>query len=256
MPFPFGFRRKKLKKHQGLQPAAVLNSGDQHRQEREQFKAVLESFGATRIRERLLILDIFLSTEKHLSLRELEELVKKRTSAGVDLVFLEETMKMFCQFGFAQERLFDTSETLYEHQHLGTHHDHFICTWCGKIEEFVNPELERLQMIIARESNFHPLQHKMEIYGLCASCMAGRETKLPLLLAANGERVRIVAFEGSREEQMRFADLGLRIGSCLEVINNQSTGPFIIALKETRLAINADIARKIMVRHSCRHEEV
>lgn len=256
MPFRFRFRGKRMKEGSDGKVLQAKDGREQHQHEREQFKAVLQSFGATRIDERLLILDSFLSLEKHLTISELGKLVQERAALDVERDFLIETMKMFCQFGFARELSFETAETLYEHLHLGAHHDHFICIRCGKIQEFVDPDIERLQAIMARDYQFHPLQHKMEIYGLCAACMAKREATLPLHLAANGERVRIVAVGCGREEQKRLADMGLIPGNCIEVINNQTTGPFIVALNETRLAIHADIAGKIMVSHSCRQNEI
>ncbi len=256
MPFRFGFRGNKVKEAGDEKLLPAKDGREQHQREREQFKSVLQTFGATRIKERLLILDIFLSMEEHLAISALEKLVRERSAVDIERDFLVETMKMFCQFGFAQERSFAASETLYEHLHLGTHHDHFICIRCGKIQEFVNPDIERLQTIMARDYQFHPLQHKMEIYGLCASCMAKRAATLPLHLAANGERVRIVSVGCAREEQKRLADMGLIPGSCIEIINNQTTGPFIVALKETRLAIHADIAERIMVSHSCHYDEL
>lgn len=252
--FKFPFRTEK--KQAGDQACIrELHVHDQHMHERAQFKAVLESFSASRIKERLVVLDIFLSTEEHLTLSSLEEIIRAREPELLDHEFLLETMEMFCNFGFAQKRTFETRETLYEHHHVGAHHDHFICTRCGKIQEFVNPDLERLQMETAAQFQFHPLQHKMEIYGLCSSCMASRESLLPLCYAANGERVRIVQMRGGREVQARLGDMGLAVGTCLEIISNNPSGPSIVAFKDTRLAINSGIAQKIMVAHSCRHAE-
>jgi len=247
----FGFFRSL--KNKGSQGAVSegLDPQTQHQQEREQFQGVLQSFNATRIEERLQVLDIFLSVEEHLSLTRLEEIVRVKKPELLDREFLKETMEMFCQFGFAQKQLFETQEAVYEHHHLGMHHDHFICTRCGKIQEFANHDLERLQHEIARQFQFHPLQHKMEIYGLCASCMAQREPALSLQYAANGERVRIVTILGGREVRARLADMGLAVGTCLEIVSNHSSGPLIVASKGTRLAINAGLAKKIMVAHVC-----
>ena len=225
---------------------------DHHAVERAQFEEVLRSFEATRIEERLKVLDIFLSSEQHLTLSDLEQLVAEQQPPGFERSFLLETMEMFCQFGFAGKISFENQETRYEHHHLGTHHDHFICTRCGSIQEFVNDELERTQLAVAREFGFHPLQHKMEIYGLCAECMARRDDTIPLGLAANGERVRIVQLLGDRETRARLADLGLSQGLCLDVISNNPAGPMIVALREARLAIDARLAKHIVVAHACR----
>lgn len=248
------FRSARNKDGQGAGPAG-LDPQSQHQQEREQFQQVLQSFNASRIEERLKVLDIFLSVEEHLSLSGLEGIIRERRPELLDREFLKETMEMFCQFGFAQKQLFETQEPVYEHHHLGMHHDHFICTRCGRIQEFANPQLERLQHEIAGQFQFHPLQHKMEIYGLCASCMAQREPALSLQYAANGEQVRIVTILGGREVQARLGDMGFTVGTCLEIVSNHSSGPLIVASKGTRLAIDAGLAKKIMVAHACRHPE-
>jgi len=232
---------------------ALQTVNEQHKLERRQFESVLKSFKAGRIKERLLILDVFLAVEQHVTLSDLERMIIDQKTELHDRAFLQETMEMFCRFGFASKVTFESQETRYEHLHLGTHHDHFICTRCGLIQEFSNPDLESLQLDCARHYNFHPLQHKMEIYGLCSECMAQREPMLPLLYAANGEQVLIVEILGGRTVKARLTDMGLAVGTCLEVVNNHATGPFIVAVKETRLALSADIAGKIMVSHSCRH---
>lgn len=227
---------------------------EEHRHDREQFQAVLESFKATRIPERLAILDIFLGRELHMSISELMEMVREERPELRDRAFLQETMAMFCQYGFAQRLDFDNQEPRYEHLHLGKHHDHLICTKCGSIQEFQDDVLETLQVKIAESCNFHILQHKTEIYGLCDKCLASREPTLPLHLAANGERVRVVKVVASREVAGRLADMGLVVGACLEVVSNHPSGPFVVTVNETRLALGTGVPQQILVSHSCRHE--
>lgn len=227
---------------------------EEHRHDREQFETVLESFKATRIPERLAILDIFLGTELHISISEIMAMVREGHPELRDRAFLQETMAMFCQYGFAQRLDFDNQEPRYEHLHLGKHHDHLICTKCGAIQEFKDDLLETLQLKIAESFRFHILQHKTEIYGLCDQCQASREPTLPLHLAANGERVRIVKVNASRETASRLADMGLIVGACLEVVSNHPTGPFVVIVGETRLALGTGVPQQILVTHFCRHE--
>jgi Fur family transcriptional regulator, ferric uptake regulator len=246
----FPFFTKRVEKP-AIAEGNETGTAEQHQRELRQFRMVLDSFGATRTKERLAILDIFLSTEQHVTLSEMKQLIRERAPHLQDWAFLQETMDMFCQFGFAKERSFESRETQYEHHHLGQHHDHFICIRCGRIHEFVNPALERLQTIIATEFQFHPLQHKMEIYGLCAECMEQRDDTIPLLLAANGEKVRITRILGGREMQARLTAMGLAVGTCLQVINNHPAGPFIVAISDSRMALGTGMAQQILVAHAC-----
>jgi len=232
-------------------PAATV----EHRHDREQFQTVLQSFKATRIDDRILLLDAFLTIEKHVTISELAELISKKHPELMDESFLQETMNMFCQFGFAQRLNFENKETLFEHLHLGKHHDHLICTKCGLIQEFNDYILEARQMKIAEDFNFHPLQHKTEVYGLCSKCLARREPSLPLYMAAIGEKVQITSILGGREVMKRLTAMGLIIGANLEVVSSSPSGPLVVIVNDTRLALGSGVVEKIMVSHACQHEK-
>jgi len=48
----------------------------------------------------------------------------------------------------------------------------------------------------------------------------------------------------------RVADMGLRAGNTIEVLNNEGGGPMLIRVDNSRLAIGRKVAMKIMVRRS------
>ncbi|HFQ80229.1 MAG TPA: Fur family transcriptional regulator [Desulfobacterales bacterium] len=227
----------------------------EHRHDREQFQEALQSFQATRVEDRLRVLDLFLSEERHVTLADLMEIIADRCPDLLDQAFLQETMNMFCQFGFAQRRNFENKDTLYEHLHLGRHHDHLICTKCGMIQEFHDHILEERQLAIAEEFNFHPLQHKTEIYGLCDQCLSHRQPSLPLYMAAAGERVQITNIIGGREVKRRLTGMGLTMGADIEIISSNPSGPLVVVVNGTRLALGIGVAGKVMVTHASRHEK-
>ena len=66
-------------------------------------------------------------------------------------------------------------------------------------------------------------------------------------MAFPGQRVRIVSLAGGRGLKEHLAALGLNEGLEIEVIKRGAPGPFLIAVKDTRLAIGAGMANKIMV---------
>ena len=47
------------------------------------------------------------------------------------------------------------------------HHDHLICTKCGKIIEFMNDDLETLQEKISDKHQFRLDSHVMTLFGVC-----------------------------------------------------------------------------------------
>jgi Fe2+ transport system protein FeoA len=68
-----------------------------------------------------------------------------------------------------------------------------------------------------------------------------------LAIAPSGRKLRIVSLSGGRGLQQHLIDIGLGLGSGIEVIKSGAPGPFLVAVKETRLAIGVGMARKIMV---------
>ena len=50
------------------------------------------------------------------------------------------------------------------------HHDHLVCIQCGRIIEFVNADIERLQEEIAARHGFELSAHFMRLSGRCANC--------------------------------------------------------------------------------------
>jgi Fur family ferric uptake transcriptional regulator len=76
---------------------------------------------------------------------------------------------LLTECGLVLERHFRDGEARYESAE-GHHHDHLICEECGKIVEFEEPRIERLQAEVAEHLGFELSGHKMELYGRCAQC--------------------------------------------------------------------------------------
>ena len=70
------------------------------------------------------------------------------------------------------------------------HHEHMICDGCGRVLEFVEDRIERLQEEVCRKHGFLALRHTLQIHGLCSSCADARTVAPPQTraLAAHGSR--------------------------------------------------------------------
>ncbi len=214
--------------------------------EKENFRSLIESDNIGNVEERLNVIDVFLNTEEHVTLEEMMQLLKER-GLDYEIEFVRQCMNRWVMHGFAQKKLFEGQPPRYEHHHLGRHHDHLICTKCGRIAEFRNEEMERLQLRIAVAHGFHMLQHKMEIYGLCSQCVSQRTPLMPLAMAKSGERLIIADIMGGSHARDRLVSMGLRRGDPLEVINNDGLGRLIVGHGTTRIALGRGMAQKIMV---------
>ena len=119
--------------------------------------------------QRECILEVFTSTEGHLTAEELYALVKdKDPSIGQATVY--RTLKLLADSGIAKELHFGDGVARFEHKHGHSHHDHLICESCGKNIEVVDELIERLQEELARKNDFKLTGHRMYLYGLCADC--------------------------------------------------------------------------------------
>lgn len=216
-----------------------------HQEERRQFERLIRQQRVDRVADRLAVLEAFLSGQGHLSAEGWHGELKAR---GVDLEpsFVAQTLDLLARFGLATRREFEGGPPRYEHQHLGEHHDHLICTACGSITEFHDAELEAMQERLAAQAGFLPLRHQLQIYGLCHNCQANREPTLPLALASAGERVRVARLACGEELSRQLMDLGLVQGAEAEVISC-SGGPLVLAVKGSRVALGRGAAHKILV---------
>jgi len=139
------------------------------REKKKVFREFISQKGLKSTRQRDVILDAFLSSDRHLSIEELYlKLRAKHPSIGYATVY--RTLKLFAESGIAREIQFGDGQTRYEHVNEGEHHDHLVCTRCGTIIEFENEAIEKLQDEVAARHDFLIETHKLELYGICAKC--------------------------------------------------------------------------------------
>jgi len=154
-----------------------VKSPDDNREEKEVFAAHLAEHGLKRSEQREAILEVFLRSERHLSVEELLALVQKvRPDVGRTTVY--RTLKLLTEAGLARELALD-GESRFEREYKRAHHDHFICNSCGAIFEFVSEEVERIQEETAARLGFIIDGHRHQIYGACRKCAASRAKKRP-----------------------------------------------------------------------------
>ncbi len=217
-----------------------------HLLEKEQLKKLFKQEHVDRFEDSLKVLDVFFKTEGHVTTSELIQLLHEN-GHDFDLNFVRATLNLMCRFGFAVKHRFKNGEIRYEHMHLGHHHDHMVCTKCKRIIEFEDEALESLQAQIAMSHGFHMLQHRMEIYGICSSCIEDRVVDIPLTSAKPGEQLQIKSFSGGTGARMRLSAMGLRIGDKVEVVTNQGSGQLVVAVDYKRYALGRGLAKKVLV---------
>jgi Fur family ferric uptake transcriptional regulator len=135
----------------------------------DRFNVFLVNQGLRMTGQRELIARTFFQSTGHISTEELHLQVKK-VAPGIGFATVYRTIKLLSEAGLAQGRSFGDSFARYESASQNGHHDHLVCTKCGKIIEFENDRIEELQKAVARKHGYHITDHKLELYGICMKC--------------------------------------------------------------------------------------
>jgi Fur family transcriptional regulator, ferric uptake regulator len=98
---------------------------------------------------------------------DVEELHRRAVAvdSGISIATVYRTVRLFEESGILERHDFRDGRSRYE-ETPSEHHDHLIDMKTGKVIEFVDPEIERLQQDIARRLGYKLVDHRMELYAL------------------------------------------------------------------------------------------
>ena len=88
-------------------------------------------------------------------------LIKAGDDIGLATVY--RVLNQFEAAGLVVKHNFEGGQAYYELD-SGDHHDHMVCVETGKVVEFSNEEIERLQAQIAAEHGYDIVDHSLVIY--------------------------------------------------------------------------------------------
>ena len=133
------------------------------------FKEFLREKTFRLTKQREAIAAMFLVKEGHICTDELYYLVrKKHPRVGYSTVY--RTIKLLKNARMAAEVNFIGKRKKFEHLFEHPHHDHFICDECGKVIEFIDPQIEARREALCRKYKFKGKRHLTQIFGICRSC--------------------------------------------------------------------------------------
>jgi len=121
-------------------------------------------------KSRLNLIDLIADYNKHFEIEELVNWIANHKDKKVSRSTVYRTVKLLEEFGAVKEVIKKDNKTIYEFVIGRSHHDHLVCTECGKIIEFVDEEIEKLQDEICKKYSFKPAHHRLEIFGVCEDC--------------------------------------------------------------------------------------
>lgn len=126
----------------------------------------LREMGLKATLPRLKILELFEKSEvRHLGAEDVYRLL---IAAGLDigLATVYRVLTQFEQAGLLERHFFESGKAVFE-MNEGQHHDHLVCTDCGRVEEFYDAEIERRQKKVAEERGFEIQEHALYLYAAC-----------------------------------------------------------------------------------------
>jgi len=94
-----------------------------------------------------------------------DDIYRALTDRGEDigLATVYRVLNQFEAAGLVVKHNFEGGQAYYELD-SGEHHDHMVCVQTGKVIEFMNEEIERLQHQIAEEHGYEIEDHSLVLY--------------------------------------------------------------------------------------------
>ena len=142
----------------------------------EIFRQYLKGKGFKYTPERKKIVEGIFSLHGHFNVEELYERFRKQ-GRGISRASIYRAIPLLTESGLIRESIRDGGKGKYEHVYGHGHHDHLVCVKCGKIIEFVDEGIEKLQERVYRKHNFAPAEHKLVIRGYCSRCRPRKERR-------------------------------------------------------------------------------
>ena len=114
--------------------------------------------------QRRIIAKVMSEATDHPDVDELYKRVSK-IDAKISIATVYRTVKLFEESGILDKLEFGDGRARYENADR-EHHDHLIDINSGKVIEFVDNEIEKLQELIALRLGYELRGHKLELYGV------------------------------------------------------------------------------------------
>jgi Fur family ferric uptake transcriptional regulator len=123
----------------------------------------LRKVGLKVTQPRMRILEILEQSDgRHLTAEDIyRTLLAQDEDIGLATVY--RVLTQFEAAGLVAKHNFEGGQSIYELDR-GQHHDHMVCVETGKVIEFVNEDIERLQHAIADKHGYEIEDHSLVLY--------------------------------------------------------------------------------------------
>jgi Fur family transcriptional regulator, ferric uptake regulator len=137
----------------------------------ERLRAVLRDRSLKMSKVRESIARTALAYDGHFSVDDLLNVLHERGVRDAHLATVYRAVPLLVDAGLIQPALVSKSDgQRYEAAFEREHHDHLVCTHCGRVVEYQSEALEALQREIAKRYEFELDDHVHELRGRCKDC--------------------------------------------------------------------------------------
>lgn len=149
--------------------AAVVDLDGRSAAAIEHFRAFLRDKSLRNSDVREAIVKTVMSRREHFDIEQLTAEVRRQ---GIDAspATVYRALPLLIEAGLIQPTLLSGERRRYEAAFGREHHDHLICSRCGRIVEFHFEAFEVLQDEVAAKYGFELTAHHHELIGVCDAC--------------------------------------------------------------------------------------
>jgi Fur family ferric uptake transcriptional regulator len=133
------------------------------------FFSFIKGHGFKYTPERNAIVEAITSFKGHFNADELCDKLKERGET-ISRATVYRSLPLLVKSGIIKETVRSLEKTSYETVFGREHHDHLVCILCGRLIEFKDDEIERMQIRACAKFGFEPIDHWMSIRGYCDAC--------------------------------------------------------------------------------------
>jgi len=135
----------------------------------QKFRKYVKDKGLRNTPERETIIDEIFSAHDHF---DVDDLFLRLRSKGkiVSKASIYRTIPLLIESGLIKEVYFADGHLHYEHIYGHKHHCHLRCICCGRIMEFADDEIVRIQNQIEETYGFVITSYRFELSGYCSQC--------------------------------------------------------------------------------------
>ena len=135
----------------------------------ERFTSLLKERGLKWTFERKRILEEISHLKGHFDADSLYDRFRSRgVRVSRDTVY--RTLPLLLESGVIQKSVGEGKRDFFERTSVKGHHDHMVCTRCGKFIEFKCDGIEKLQDKVCHDHGFRLTFHDHRLYGVCREC--------------------------------------------------------------------------------------